>query len=82
MLTARIKSCWREARKCHELVAIRRQDSVIASYLGHESIEKTHFYLEADLATKQQALDKITPIRGKLARFQPDDKLLAFLAAL
>jgi len=56
--------------------------TVIALWLGHESIETTHCYVEADLATKQRALDKITPIQGKLTRFQPDDKLLAFLAAL
>jgi hypothetical protein len=54
----------------------------IALWLGHESIETTHCYVEADLATKQRALDKITPIQGKLARFQPDNMLLAFRAAL
>lgn len=56
--------------------------TVIALWLGHESIETTHCYVEADLAKKQRALDKITPIQGSLARFRPNDKLLAFLAAL
>jgi len=32
--------------------------AVIALWLGHESIETTHVYLEADLATKEQALQK------------------------
>jgi integrase/recombinase XerD len=56
--------------------------TVIALWLGHESIETTHCYIEADLATKQRALDKVAPIQGNVARFRPDDHLLAFLAAL
>ena len=56
--------------------------AVIALWLGHESIETTHCYIEADLATKQRALDKVAPIEGHLARFRPDDALLSFLAAL
>ncbi len=32
--------------------------SVIALWLGHESIETTHIYVEADLATKERALQK------------------------
>jgi site-specific recombinase XerD len=56
--------------------------TVIALWLGHESIETTHCYVEADLATKQRALDKVAPIPGGMTRFRPDDQLLAFLAAL
>ena len=56
--------------------------TVIALWLGHESIETTHCYVEADLATKQRALEKVTPIEGGVSRFQPNDALLAFLAAL
>ena len=33
--------------------------TVIALWLGHESIETTHVSLEADLATKEQALHKL-----------------------
>jgi hypothetical protein len=40
--------------------------TVIALWLGHESIETTHIYVEADLATKEKA----------------DDALLAFLNSL
>ena len=29
--------------------------ATIALWLGHESLETTHVYLEADLATKEQA---------------------------
>ena len=55
--------------------------AVIALWLGHESIETTHCYLEADLVLKERALNKVAPIQGKLSRFRPDDELLAFLAA-
>jgi integrase/recombinase XerD len=47
--------------------------------LGHDSTETTHCYVEAELATKQKALDKLVPANGKLDRFNPDDELLFFL---
>ena len=56
--------------------------AVIALWLGHESLETTHVYVEADLATKERALAKLAPMPGTTARFRPDDKLLAFLTAL
>jgi site-specific recombinase XerD len=57
--------------------------SVIALWLGHESIETTQTYLHAHLALKEAALAKLKPYeRGKRARFQPNDRLLAFLEAL
>lgn len=56
--------------------------SVIALWLGHESIETTQIYLDANLEMKQAALDKIEPQPGRVGRFQPDDQLLAFLNAL
>ena len=56
--------------------------AVIALWLGHESIETTHGYIEADLEMKQRALDKLTPASGQVSRYKPDDKLLRFLASL
>lgn len=56
--------------------------SVIALWLGHESIETTRIYLDADLALKEQVLDKTTPPNGKPGRYRPDDRLLAFLRDL
>jgi len=56
--------------------------AVIALWLGHESIETTHGYLEIDLAQKEQALRKLTPIEGPMARFTAPDPLLAFLTSL
>ena len=56
--------------------------AVIALWLGHESLETTHVYIEADLATKERALEKLAPMPGMPARYRADDKLLAFLTAL
>jgi integrase/recombinase XerD len=56
--------------------------AVIALWLGHESIETTHGYVEADIEMKQRALEKLTPAAGQVSRYKPDDKLLRFLASL
>jgi len=56
--------------------------SVIALWLGHESIETTQIYLDANLALKEKILDKTTPPNGTPGRYRPDDRLLAFLKAL
>lgn len=57
--------------------------SVIALWLGHESIKTTQVYLHAHLALKEAALAKIKPFNGhKGARYTPGDRLLAFLDAL
>lgn len=56
--------------------------SVIALWLGHESIETTEIYLHADLATKEKAIAKTAPPRVRQARYRPSDRLLAFLESL
>jgi site-specific recombinase XerD len=56
--------------------------ATIALWLGHESIDTTHVYLQADLAMKEKALGKLDPIDGEWTRFHADDPLLAFLASL
>jgi site-specific recombinase XerD len=58
------------------------EQTVIAMWLGHESIETTQVYLDANLELKQKILDKTTPPNGKPGRYRPDDKLLAFLKGL
>jgi site-specific recombinase XerD len=58
------------------------EQSVIALWLGHESIETTQIYLEANLALKEEILAKTTPPNGRPGRYRPDDKLLAFLKSL
>jgi site-specific recombinase XerD len=54
----------------------------LALWLGHESIETTQIYLDADLEMKSKLLDKLTPPEGKPGRYRPDDDLLAFLKGL
>ena len=67
-----------------ELLQAGVDRSVIALWLGHESIETTQIYLDADLALKEKALAKTTPMaKGKApGRYRPGDKLLAFLKTL
>ncbi len=56
--------------------------SVIALWLGHESVETTQIYLEATLAMKERALARMTPPQGKPGRYRPGDQLLSFLNSL
>ena len=56
--------------------------SVIALWLGHESVETTQIYLHADMGMKEKALATVTPTGVKPPRFRPSDTLLAFLEAL
>ena len=56
--------------------------SVIALWLGHESVETTQIYLEATLAMKERALAKTSPAHGRPGRYQPGDQLLGFLNSL
>jgi site-specific recombinase XerD len=57
--------------------------SVIALWLGHESIQTTQIYLHAHIALKIAALAKLKSLEPqRTARFEPRDKLLAFLDAL
>jgi integrase/recombinase XerD len=56
--------------------------TVIALWLGHEQIQTTQTYLHADLAIKEKALARTTPPTTKPGRYQPTDRVLAFLDAL
>lgn len=56
--------------------------TVIAMWLGHESIETTHSYITANLELKEEALKAIQPPSGGNFRFRPGDKLLEFLQSL
>ena len=55
---------------------------VIALWLGHESVETTQMYLDADLALKEQALARTAPLPTHRKRYRPDDQLMAFLKSL
>jgi integrase/recombinase XerD len=66
-----------------ELLQAGVDRSVIALWLGHESVETTQMYLEANLALKEQALAKTAPANARPpGRYRADDELLAFLKAL
>ena len=56
--------------------------SIIALWLGHESVETTQIYLDADLAMKERALARTAPPHVGRHRFKPKDSLLVFLDGL
>jgi integrase/recombinase XerD len=55
---------------------------VIALWLGHESPNTTHLYVEADMSMKEKALSQIQSPATRGTRFQPKDDLLRFLDGL
>src|SRR5439155_19777222 len=55
-----------------ELLQAGVDRSVIALWLGHESVETTQIYLDANLALKEQALAKTAPANTKPSgRYRP-----------
>jgi site-specific recombinase XerD len=65
-----------------ELLQAGVDRAVIALWLGHESVETTQIYLDADLAMKERALSKTAPVNAKSLRYRPGDKILDFLKSL
>jgi len=55
---------------------------LIALWLGHESVETTQIYLNADLKMKEKVLAKTAPLKGSYKKFQPSDRLMGFLQGL
>lgn len=56
--------------------------TVVALWLGHESLATTHQYIEADLAMKERALKSLQEPPERRLRFHATDRLLAFLDGL
>ncbi len=65
-----------------ELLQHGVDQTVIALWLGHESVETTQVYIHADLRMKEKALSRVAAPETRPGRYRPDDKLLAFLEAL
>ncbi len=65
-----------------QLLEVGTDRGVIALWLGHESVETTQIYLDADLAIKERAIAKNAPPNTTPGRFRPTDELLAFLDSL
>jgi len=56
--------------------------TVIALWLGHESLTSTQEYLHANMQQKQEAIEKTAPPGSRQKRYQPPDPLLEFLENL
>lgn len=56
--------------------------TVIALWLGHESVATTQIYVHADLALKERALARTTPMGTAQGRYRPSDKIITFLEGL
>lgn len=62
-----------------ELLQSGADRSMIALWLGHERLETTQIYLDANLALKEAVLKKTAPVNAKPDRYRPDDELMKFL---
>jgi integrase/recombinase XerD len=56
--------------------------TVIALWLGHESVATTQIYIHADLALKERAIARTAPKDAPQGRYQPSDAVIAFLDSL
>ncbi len=56
--------------------------TVIALWLGHESVETTQIYIHADMRLKERALARVATTATKPGRYKPGDALLNFLKSL
>jgi integrase/recombinase XerD len=65
-----------------ELLQAGVDRSMIALWLGHESVETTQIYLNANLALKEKIMAKTNPVNAKPARYRPTDRVLSFLSSL
>ncbi|MFJ5136779.1 tyrosine-type recombinase/integrase [Streptomyces sp. NPDC088707] len=56
--------------------------TVIALWLGHAGVRSTDAYVHADMTIKEKALSLTAPVTARPGRYQPTDKVLAFLDRL
>ena len=64
------------------LLAAGNDLSIVALVLGHESIETTRIYVDADLSIKERAIARTAPPQVGMRRYRPQEPLLAFLTSL
>jgi site-specific recombinase XerD len=65
-----------------ELLQAGVDSTLIAIWLGHESVDTTKIYLDANLTLKEEILAKTRPVKMSPGRFRPGDRLLNFLKEL
>ena len=65
-----------------ELLQAGVDRALIAIWLGHESLDTTQIYLDADLQLKEAILARMNPVQSKAGRYRPDDQLLRYLKGL
>jgi site-specific recombinase XerD len=65
-----------------ELLQAGVERALIAIWLGHEVLDSTQVYLDADLQLKEAILAKMNPPQSKAGRYRPDDQLLSYLKGL
>jgi integrase/recombinase XerD len=64
------------------LLAAGVDSTIIALWLGHETVATTQIYIHADLALKERALARTTPADTPPGRYHPPDTLITFLESL
>jgi site-specific recombinase XerD len=82
LVKKRVTPHWLRHTAAMELLQAGIDRAMIALWLGHESVETTQIYLDANLALKEEILAKAKPINGKPGRYRPTDRLLEFLRNL
>jgi integrase/recombinase XerD len=65
-----------------ELLQAGVDRALIAIWLGHESLDTTQIYLDANLQLKEAILAKMNPPKNKPGRYRPDDQLMSYLKSL
>ncbi len=64
------------------LLQSREHPDVIALWLGHESPNTTHHYVEADLSMKTRSLARLQDPKAKIRRYRAPAALLEYLKGL